>query len=131
MYHPINAYEENGRLILDAPWVHHIGDNYAMMNTAPRSPQELADALNVLSVKRVPMRYVLPLNVPKVSVFSTHPGKRVQLNNLSHGTKSWLVAPETVYLHPKYLVNPETFTSFNRDFDFGTTHPDFEGKIYR
>ena len=129
-FHPINAFEENGYLVLDAPMAEQVVENYNFLDTVDRSEKQYSVQLSN-TPPTVPMRYVLPLDVPKASLILRKSKILKMKSGIGQDAKSWLVAPNTVFVHPEYLVSPLSVVSSYRQFEFPTLHPSKYGREYR
>ena len=133
MYHPINAHEEAGYLILDAPFAKRIGatTGYDFLDMSAITVEGTQKLLSQ-SPPAVPLRYALPLTVPgpRAQVKKSRKTELKRYNSITE-SRAWMVAPSTVYMHPEYLAPPEELIPIHRQFEFGAINPHNIGKKYR
>ena len=124
-FHIINAYEDNGFIILDAPFKAS-PVSYSVFQTDPLSgpPEQLKEyMIENGPAAGLSRRWELPLKMPSFT------GEISQIQTLGK-TKAWVVGNSTVYLHPEYLAPPNQYKK-HRAFEFGMINPKLYGKKYR
>ena len=142
-YHIFNAYEEDGFLILDAPFK-SFPISYEVFHV-----EKLAgppDTLREYMISNGPAaglarRWVLPLIVPDLFTPPeelkqtedglTDPNSYQLLTSLKNtAAQAWHVGNDTVYLRPELLAPPEQF-EYHRALEFVAINPKHAGKKYR
>ena len=124
-FHIINAYEDDGHIILDAPFKSS-PVSYNVFQIAPLAspPDQLKEYMNTHGpAAGLSRRWALPLTVPAFT------GDIIQVKSLGE-TKAWVVANSTYYLHPEYLAPPSQYMR-HRAFEFGMINPNFVGRKYK
>ena len=124
-FHAINAYEEDGHVILDAPFKSTpVSYNSLKIESLGAPPSELQKTMMTEDPVAGPcMRFVLPLYAPGFT------GMPSQIPSLGE-TKAWVVADSTIYLHPEYLAPPSQYKR-QRAFEFGVVNPQYLSQKYR
>lgn len=142
-YHIFNAYEEDGFLMLDAPFK-SVPTSYEVfyVDKLASDPDTLRDYMVTNGpAAGLPRRWVIPLTVP--DTFTPPETPRLTENGLvdpdsyklltsskNREAKAWLVANDTVYLQPELLAPPEQF-EYHRALEFVAINPKHAGRKYR
>ena len=142
-YHIFNAYEEDGFLILDAPFK-SVPISYEVFYVDKLAGPP--DTLREYMISNGPAaglarRWVLPLTVPDLFTPPeelkqtedglTDPNSYQLLTSLKNtAAQAWHVGNDTVYLRPELLAPPEQF-EYHRALEFVAINPRHAGKKYR
>jgi len=122
-FHIINAYEDQGHLIVDAPFNAAASYDFMRMDILKLKGKELSDFV-YKSNKENPrgcMRFALPLKAPKYE-------NAIKKLKSIEGAKTYLVDASTVYLHPEYLAPPDHISALR--YEFPAVNPQFQGQKY-
>ena len=142
-YHIFNAYEEDGFLILDAPFK-SVPISYEMfyVDQLAGSPDTLREyMISNGPAAGLARRWVLPLKVPETftppgelkltEAGLVDPNSYQLLTSLkTTSARAWHVGNDTVYLQPELLAAPEQF-EYHRAIEFVAINPKHAGKKYR
>ena len=141
-FHVINAYEEDGNLVLDAPFKSKpVSYNTYMVDKLAGSSEEVSKYMNELGpAAGLTRRWVLPLSVPDFTRPETikkngkgqiDPNSFKQLIDLEGSdSKAWLIEKNTVHLHPENLAKPQEY-EYHRALEFAAVNPNNHYKKYR
>ena len=142
-YHIFNAYEEDGFLILDAPFkAVPISYEVFYVEQLAGSPDSLRDyMISNGPAAGLAKRWVLPLTVPETFTPPEELKKTVDglidpnsyqlLTSLkTTAARAWHVGNDTVYLQPELLAPPEQL-EYHRAIEFVAINPKHAGKKYR
>jgi len=141
-FHIFNAYEEDGHLILDAPFKSTpISYGVFTIDKLAADP----DTVQEYMIKNGPAagpakRWVIPLSVPEnfdppkefkqTKEGQTDPNSFQKLTSNEFSAKAWHVDNNTVYLQPEMLAPVEQY-KYHRALEFVAINPKFFGKKYR
>ena len=141
-YHIFNAYEEDGFLMLDAPFK-SAPTSYELfyVDKLASDPDTLRDYMVTNGpAAGLAKRWVIPLTVPDTFTAPDElrmtddglvdPNSYKLLTSAKTGAKAWHVANDTVYLQPELLAPPEQF-EYHRALEFVAINPKHNGKKYR
>lgn len=141
-FHVINTFEEEGQLVLDAPFkAKPVSYNVFMVDKLSGSAEQVSQYMNDVGPAAGPTRrWVLPLSVPEFEEPETllknekgqiQPNSYKQLVSLKGAeSKAWLVEKNTVYLRPENLAKPEEY-AYHRALEFAAVNPNNQFKKYR
>jgi len=142
-FHIINAYEESGSLVLDAPFKSSPTSYDAFMTkflaSDPKTYQDYMISLGPTA--GLAKRWVLPLDIP---ANYSQPSKlrlaengevdpnsyKLLISQKDSEAGAWHVSENTVYLQPEMLAPVEQY-EYHRALEFAAINPNLWGRKYR